>query len=357
MGDEGRPDTFDLLRALTEGQQHNQATMNALGQAVHALVQTQQQQQEQPTQQRPTTHGPKAKEPRFYNGDRSDGKLDDHIRDVQNYLNFYEARGHWASEKEKIEHAAQYLTGRMHRMYSLQSANIHTVPAYIEWLKRTFRDHNEQQRLRDDWHATVQGDKSVMDYASDLVYLASRIVPTKTESDIKDHFRTGLRSNIKVKLAEHPEWDDLGLDDFIARADRQEQIEANRDYIRSASERRSTSRGSAYAINGAPRRGGRKHSPSAKRPRKDTQEWRDWCRERDACYGCGETGHKSRDCPEQEETSRKSTQKRAPSPFVRGRSVSRDSQRPRNRSTSRASSTGRNTSQKNVSFQAGNGRA
>jgi hypothetical protein len=65
-------------------------------------------------------------------------------------INFYEARGHWANEREKIEHAAQYLTGRMHRMYSLQSANIHTVPAYIEWLKRTFRDHNEQQRLRDD---------------------------------------------------------------------------------------------------------------------------------------------------------------------------------------------------------------
>jgi hypothetical protein len=62
----------------------------------------------------------------------------------------------------------------------------------------------------------------VLEYASDLIYLAARIVPTKSQEEIKEHFRTGLFQRLQMKLAEHPELDDLLLDGFIRRADRQD---------------------------------------------------------------------------------------------------------------------------------------
>ena len=103
-----------------------------------------------------------------------------------------------------------------------------------------------------------------------------------------------------MKLAEHPEWDDLAIDELIARADRQEQIEAATSRFRNAVERRSESRDRVYTIVEAPRRGGRKPSSLTRRPHKGSQEWQDWCRSRNACYGCGEQGHAARDCPQAE---------------------------------------------------------
>ena len=66
------------------------------------------------------------------------------------------------------------------------------MPGYIAWLRRTFKDNNEQYHLRDGWQATMQGHRTVLDYASDLIYLAARIVPTKSQAEMKERFRTSL---------------------------------------------------------------------------------------------------------------------------------------------------------------------
>ena len=122
----------------------------------------------------------------------------------------------------------------------------------------------------------------MFEYASDLIYLAARIVPAKSEAEIKEHFRAGLSARLQMKLAEHPERDDLSLDDFIGRADRQDQIEEAKDRVRYQVERRNDDRGRAYAIAGAPRRGGRRPLSSTRRPRKGSEEWQTWCKARDA---------------------------------------------------------------------------
>jgi hypothetical protein len=84
------PTAEDLLLSLAEGQRANQDTITGLAQAVTALLTTQTQSQGP----RQSTNGPKVKEPRTYDGDRSNGKLDDHIRDVTNWVSFYDARGY-----------------------------------------------------------------------------------------------------------------------------------------------------------------------------------------------------------------------------------------------------------------------
>ena len=344
-----RPSVEDLFRALAEGQRLNQDTMNGLAQAVTTLVAS----QSRTSSVHSSTNGPKVKEPKTYDGDRSNGKLDDHIRDVTNWVSFYEARGHWTSEREAVEQAATYLTGRMHRIYGLQNASLRTMSEYIEWLKRTFKDNNEQYHLRDDWQATIQGTRTVLEYASDLIYLAARIVPAKSEAEIKDHFRAGLSARLQMKLAEHPEWDDLSLDEFIGRADRQDQIEEAKDRVRYQSERRDDDRGRAYAIAGAPRRGGRRPSLLTRRPRKGSEEWQTWCKTREACFECGEQGHIVRDCPQASNTSSKKLQERASSPFPR-RTKARQVSQSRNLSQS---SSGNRETLKSVSFEEGKGRA
>ena len=339
-----------ILRTLAEGQIGNQEVMNNLAQAVTSLLSV------QPVRNA-SSNGPKVKEPRPYDGDRSNGKLDDHIRDVENWVNFYNVRGHWVDEAEAVKQAATYLTGRMHRMYDLQGATLRTMPLYVAWLRHTFRDNNEQYHLRDEWQATVQGNRTVLEYASDLIYLSARIVPTKSQAEIKEHFRAGLSSRLQMKLAEHPEWDDLSLDDFIGRADRQDQIEEAKDRVRYQSERRDSSRGRVHAIAGAPRRGGRRPSLVTRRPRKGSEEWQTWCKSRDGCFECGNIGHIVRDCPQSTGAPPKKTQGRSPSPFPR---KGRADRAPRNRSVSRSSSlsrsSSRNSPQRSVSFQEGKDR-
>ena len=269
-------------------------------------------------------------------------------------MSFYEARGHWTSEREAVEQAATYLTGRMHRIYQLQNASLRTMSEYVAWLRQTFKDNNEQYHLRDEWQATVQGHRTVLEYASDLIYLAARIVPTKSQAEIKEHFRTGLSQRLQMKLAEHPEWDDLSLDDFIGRADRQDQIEEAKDRVRYQSEKHETDRGRAYALTAAPRRGGRRPSSLTRRPRKGTQEWQTWCKTRDACFECGEMGHGVRDCPHQTKYHGKQPSGRSPSPFPRkGRS---ESFTPR-RNSSKSPSKDRYLSKKTVTFEAGKDQA
>jgi len=227
---------------------------------------------------------------------------------------------------------------------------------YIAWLRATFQDHNEQQRLRDKWHATVQRN-GVQAYASELLYLRSQIIPTKSDNEVKEHFRTGLTQDIQIYIAEHPEWEQLGLNDYIAAADRAEQIEeakararGHQSYSSNYSRPPSNDRGRAYAIAGAPRRGGRRPSSVTRRPRKGTAEWKQWCREKNACYSCGDTDHLGRDCPDTDNS--KELRGRTASPYPPGRNPSRS----RERSSSRTSSTSRNPSQKNVSFREGKDR-
>ena len=97
-----------------------------------------------------------------------------------------------------------------------------------------------------------------MTYAQDLIYLAARINPQKTDNEIKEHFRTGLSSSIQIGMAEHPEWDEVNLNQYIMFADRQQQVEEAKAEVRKRTGGRSGEQGRLLALTNTPRRGGRK---------------------------------------------------------------------------------------------------
>jgi hypothetical protein len=86
-----RPEWQETLRRLAEGQLTIHETTQTLSLSTQALVQLTGQlgqltleSANRATANQRSNHGPKTKEPKPYDGDRTDGKLDDHIRDVRN---------------------------------------------------------------------------------------------------------------------------------------------------------------------------------------------------------------------------------------------------------------------------------
>ena len=147
MGDQtnGGINLPQILQALIEQQAMSSQNIAALTEAMQSLATN----RNERTSAAPRGSGPKPKEPKPYDGDRSDGKLDDHLRDLRNWVQFYEARGQWADEREKITQASSYLTGKMHRLFDAFQFSLTTFDRYCDWLHRTFRDANKQLRLRD----------------------------------------------------------------------------------------------------------------------------------------------------------------------------------------------------------------
>ena len=288
----GLNDFAALLQGLNDSYnaalQQNTQTVQQLGVTVGTLAQG----------QRPRGGaGPKPKEPKPYNGDRSDGKLDDHIRDLTNWVNFHDRRGQWNDETEKVTQSATYLEGKMHRMFDIHRDHLNTFPDYIAWLRATFRDANENQKLKDEWQQCLQGQRSVLDYATELVHLKARISPQKTDEEVKEHFRTGLRGRLQMALAEHPEWDSLELNEFIGRADRLDQIEIAKESVRRRTG--APTYGQSYALTPhTPRRRGffPNHPESIAKPSKDSAEWKQHCVTNNLCFNCGKAGHGARNC-------------------------------------------------------------
>lgn len=298
-----------LYTALRESHQTSSDNISRLADSLNLFLQVQTNRDSRPI---PTSVGPRPREPKPYDGQRKDGALEDHIRDLTNWLNFYSARGHWSDETEKIESASTYLTSRVHRLFTLHRSEFTTVTGYCEWLKRTFQDRNEQAKLRNEWHQLIQGTSSVQEYATTLLYLRSRMEPVKSDNEVKDHFFMGLDPRLQMKIIENTAINDsLPLKDFMDIADRYEQIIESQHVVVKGT--RTHDSGRVYAMQGAPRRGGR---TPVTRPRKGTREWVQHCNKKDACYVCGREGHRARDCT-QTDTKEEPLKKRFP--FVKGR--------------------------------------
>jgi hypothetical protein len=135
-----------------------------------------------------------------------------------------------------------------------------------------------------------------MTYATELLQLAKRISPAKSDPEIKEYFRVGLITDVRIKMEEDPANDNLPLYEYINKAVRFEQILDHIANISGLPRGLYARKGQINAIAGAPRRGNlqstyRQSSQKDAKPRKGTPAWKPWCRKHTACFECGSTEH------------------------------------------------------------------
>ena len=65
-----------------------------------------------------------------------------------------------------------------------------------------------------------KGGQDVNEYVADLVYIASRLVPPKTETDIREQFGTDLDFGLRLKMIKDPDNDRLPLAQYVTKAGR-----------------------------------------------------------------------------------------------------------------------------------------
>lgn len=293
-------------------------------------------------------NGPKIKDPSQYDGDRTEGRLDDHIREVEDWYHFYNRRDVWESEEDAVKLAATFLSSSVRSLFEATASNVATMSQYTTWLNNCFRDSNEQTKYKDHWANMTQGSMSVMEFVTEIIKLGAKIRPTKTPSEMKEAFRIGISFDILGRMTEHTEWDDLPFGEYINRADRVEQSIQRSRGLRRIAENREERSNRFYSIR-TPR--GRTPSPKrGKEVEKGSAAWEEMCRANNSCFECGKPGHVASKCYKR---TRNSTKDRAPTP-ARGRSASAHS-RDRSRSQSRGTSRGRSQSRERaVSFKQGN---
>jgi len=225
--------------------------------------------------------GPRIPEPVTYDGEFNDHVRDDFITRLTEWIDFYDRRRRWADKSEKVTVAAGYFRERLRTMFDIERTSDvqpDTFQNLLEWVRTNSQDVNANHRRRDEWQKITQqavSDQRVMTYATELLQLAKRISPAKSDPEIKEHFRVGLIADIRIKMEENPANDNLPLYEYINKAVRFEQILDHIANISGLPRGLYARKGQINAIARAPRRGNlqstyRQTSQKDAKPRKGT---------------------------------------------------------------------------------------
>ena len=299
-------------------------------------------------------HGeaPKIRVPWTYDGTRDDDMIEEWITCVKDYIEYFERHGGCSTQADAITCASSYLRGDGKKCWVTRK-NMDSRPEDLNYFFEVIRhgcgEVNGQERTRTKYN-TLRQTKSARDFAYDLFHLAERLDPKPPDSEILERYKTGLQLHVRARLAEQVTLP-TNLGDFVDFCDR---IDRNwyehRHLLRDARKESSP----YLAAMQTPAYGKSKPAQGGAKPAKGTEQWKQWCRENKACYGCGSLEHGVRDCPSQQ-----SLPARGAATSARGRrgSFGRRSsfkghrQRSRSRSESR-----RPFSNRRVSFTSGSGK-
>jgi hypothetical protein len=264
--------------------------------------------------------------PEKYDGRRVGTACEDWISEMRDYIEFYAARGAFRSEAEKIQVAANRLTGRARKIWNVRKRlmasdtegrmQVRSLEEFFRIIRLQCTDYNADERIRQRYDRLRQT-RSVREYAIDLLDLADQLKQRPPDFEILHRFKSGLRDHVLeelYKIYEPPN----NLFDFIELCDRIDNHWYSRQRLRK--DLRERAQNNAYGERSYGERsrapdnreskprtdrtssGTNRDRPNSDRPRKGTPEWRQWCADERRCFLCGDKGHSGRNCPKNRDT-------------------------------------------------------
>jgi hypothetical protein len=232
------------------------------------------------------------KPPSTYDGKREGTACEDWIIEMREYIEFYTVRNEFTNEREKIQFAGSYLSGRARTAWNTRKKmaerdntgeqKITTLEQFFSIIYHACKDYNSNERARAAYNKIVQK-HSVRDYAYNLLEAADQLHPRPPDFEILEKFKAGLKIHVLRELSRtlEPPTDLAKFVDYCDRIDeawfRQKQLFSNNRSYEPTPERLNALR-------------------SKPMPKKGSSEWNDHCKAKNLCFHCGRAGHLSRDC-------------------------------------------------------------
>lgn len=229
---------------------------------------------------------PGPRKPEVFNGKKTDGACEAFVEAVDNYLAYY---GNSLSNERQVRLVLSLIVGpadtwfRSYRNRELQGANPEDWPALKEILKEHFIPVNATETLRDQLHDLTQRG-SVANYVERFCTITNQLSDVST-AEALDRFVRGLKPEVRAKVRlERPDT----LHEAMEVADQVDRVmykngAAREPFIRSMRPRPSGP---------VPMELGALSTTTL------TQEEKQECLRRGACFHCQRAGHRARQCPD-----------------------------------------------------------
>lgn len=175
-------------------------------------------------------------------------------------------------------------------------APIETMDQFKQWIRDNFQEYLSRDCLWDQFKTAKQGQRRFQEFANEVMLLVIRLGPnTISPGSIKQKFFQDAKPALKKRWPKEGLAETALVDDCVRRWVEIERRETVSGYYNSGGTSVETVVDDPMDLSLV--------ANGSQRPRKANPAWNGWCRQHNACFSCGRTGHTTKQCtskPKQE---------------------------------------------------------
>lgn len=188
-----------------------------------------------------------------------------------------------------VRGAGDRLLSQLERVDSGFEAPIETMDQFKRWIRENFQEYLSRDRLWDQFESAKQGQRRFQEFANEVKLIAIRLGPnTISPESLKRKFFQGAKPALKKRWPKEGLAETAHMDDCVRRWVEIERGETVSGYYNNSGSGGETMVDDPMDLSAV--------ANSNQRPKKTNPAWEAWCRQHDACFSCGRTGHGTRQC-------------------------------------------------------------